>query len=281
MSHCGRVHMAYDSKFAWGVQAGHSSSSLTLSCPFPPSPFFLSNNGLSPLSLSSWSYLLFHSPAKQLPSPDSTPFWTAWLTSFLSTIKVRYSGDFMVILLRWPGPWQRASSVKPEHSRHSYIIFLPSYSIKKRMCKYRKWLKGLSAHWGIMPLIMQSAHYFPLLIKLFGFLTLSLFACSASWKPNKTNKKNKPHPTELNGRIDCSKRIGKLAVNVWEIFFFWQWKCLSFLPYRCISGFPLSTTSSSFKPYWQWSHYSTYGNTFTFEQTCFSCSSINLLVINK
>ena len=67
MSRCGRVHMAYGSRFAWGVAAEPSSFSTIFLL------FSVSNYSLSPRSLSSWSYLLFHSLAKQLPLPDSAP----------------------------------------------------------------------------------------------------------------------------------------------------------------------------------------------------------------
>lgn len=40
MSRCGRVHMAYDSRFARGILANHSSFSLPFSSSFPPSYFF-------------------------------------------------------------------------------------------------------------------------------------------------------------------------------------------------------------------------------------------------
>lgn len=146
MSRCGRVHMAYDSRFAWGVLASHSSFSTSLCLPlspsFPPSSFFLSNYRLSPLSLSSWSYLLFHSPAKQLPLPDSAPLRTAWLASFLSTIKVRdgqgFHGHFTTVAWTWAKSNLR---VKPEHSSH-FISLLLSYSIQIRYVN-GKWLKGL------------------------------------------------------------------------------------------------------------------------------------------
>lgn len=117
-------------------------SLLPLSPSFPPSSFFLSNYRLLPLSLSSWSYLLFHSPAKQLPLPDSAPLRTAWLASFLSTIKVRdaqgFHGHFTMVAWTWAKSNLR---VKPEHSSH-FILLLLSYSIQKRYVN-GKWLKGL------------------------------------------------------------------------------------------------------------------------------------------
>ena len=67
MSRYGRVHMASDSRFAWGAAAKPSSFSTIFLL------FSVSNYSLSPRSLSSWSYLLFHSLAKQLPLPDSAP----------------------------------------------------------------------------------------------------------------------------------------------------------------------------------------------------------------
>lgn len=102
LCHCGRVHMFYDRRFAWGVLANPSFLSLPI---FPTSSTFLSNYKLSPLSSSSWWYLLLRSPAKQLPLPDSVPLWTAWLTSFLSTIKVRagqgFHGHFTTAAWTW------------------------------------------------------------------------------------------------------------------------------------------------------------------------------------
>lgn len=55
--------------------------------------------------------------------------------------------------------------------------------------------RGGSVYSRIIPLIMQSAHYFLLLINLFGFLTLSLFAVLSSWE-----QKKKKTQTELAGR---------------------------------------------------------------------------------
>ncbi len=71
---------------------------------------------------------------------------------------------------------------------------------------------GFAVYRRIMPLIMQSAHYFLFLINLFGFLTLSLFAVSSSWKQNK-KKKNSPRQS---WRADRSQHMGELAVGVWE-----------------------------------------------------------------
>ena len=106
-------------KSAWGVSA--SSTCFFLSNP-PFSllifshnliSFSISNYRLSPLSLSPWSYLLLHSLAKQLLTPES-PLRTACLATFLSafsTMKVgdwdRFRGNFLWL----PELEQRISSV--------------------------------------------------------------------------------------------------------------------------------------------------------------------------
>lgn len=57
--------------------------------------------------------------------------------------------------------------------------------------------ESFSVYWRIMLLIMQAAHYFLLLINLFGFPTLSPYAVSTSQTQNKTKweKKKETYPT--------------------------------------------------------------------------------------
>lgn len=89
------------------------------------------------------------------------------------------------------GPMNLSDLSKAWTQRH--IIAALIQQIQK--CKYETAVGAFSVYWGIVPLIMQSAHYFLLLINLFGFLTSWLFTVSTSWKQNK-----KLHPTELAGR---------------------------------------------------------------------------------
>lgn len=87
----------------------------------------------------------------------------------------------MVVLPRLALILQRASLATSKRSQHScmrnFAHPTPPYTLKNMVCKYREEPEGLSAHGRIMPVIMQSAHYFLLLIKLFGFAALSLVPC--------------------------------------------------------------------------------------------------------
>lgn len=114
----GSVHMADDSRSAWGAQAGRSSSPLSR----PLSSSF-SNNGLSPCSLSPWSP---PDPISCFICPLSNYLYLTlrpagqhgWLVSCQQS-KWGIRGISWSFYRGWPWSWQRAFLATPERCRHS------------------------------------------------------------------------------------------------------------------------------------------------------------------
>lgn len=119
----GSVHMADDSRSAWGAQAGRSSSPLSRPLSRSPPSSSLSNNGLSPCSLSPWSP---PDPISCFICPLSNYLYLTlrpagqhgWLVSCQQS-KWGTRGISWSFYRSWPGSWQRASLATPERCRHS------------------------------------------------------------------------------------------------------------------------------------------------------------------